>query len=78
MDFLAIKYLTTIHNIIDSINNDYNLNIKFDEIPLNDKKALSIFYNADTIGIFQFESEGMINFLNLHVYNLFFLYQIFY
>ena len=63
MDFLAIKYLTTIHNIIDSINNDYNLNIKFDEIPLNDKKAIEIFNKSDTIGIFQFESDGMINFL---------------
>ena len=63
MEFLAIKYLTTIHNIIDSINSDYNLNIKFDEIPLNDFKALNIFNRADTIGIFQFESDGMINFL---------------
>ena len=63
MDFLAIKYLTTIHNIIDSINKDYNLNIKFDEIPLNDQKALNIFNKADTIGIFQFESDGMVNFL---------------
>ena len=63
MDFLAIKYLTTIHNIIDSINSHYNLNIKFDEIPLNDSKALNIFNKADTIGIFQFESDGMINFL---------------
>ena len=63
MDFLAIKYLTTIHNIIDSINNEYNLNIKFDEIPLNDIQALNIFNKADTIGIFQFESDGMINFL---------------
>jgi len=63
MDFLAIKYLTTIHNIIDSINKDYNTNIKFDEIPLNDSKAIEIFNKADTIGIFQFESDGMINFL---------------
>ncbi len=63
MDFLAIKYLTTIHNIIDSINEEYNTNIKFDNIPLNDKKALEIFNRADTIGIFQFESDGMINFL---------------
>ena len=63
MDFLAIKYLTTIHNIIDSINSDYNLSIKFDEIPLNDKKAIDVFTRADTIGIFQFESDGMINFL---------------
>ena len=63
MDFLAIKYLTTIHNIIDSINESNNLNITFDSIPLNDTNALSIFYNADTVGIFQFESDGMINFL---------------
>ena len=63
MDFLAIKYLTTIHNIIDSINKDYNLNIEFDKIPLNDKKAIEVFNKADTIGIFQFESDGMINFL---------------
>lgn len=63
MDFLAIKYLTTIHNIIDSINKRHNLNIKFDSIPLNDPKAISVFTKADTIGIFQFESDGMINFL---------------
>lgn len=63
MDFLAIKYLTTIHKIIDSINSTYKTNIKFDEIPLNDSLALDIFNKADTIGIFQFESDGMINFL---------------
>lgn len=63
MDFLAIKYLTTIHNIIDSINSYEQINITFDNIPLNDKETLKIFENADTIGIFQFESVGMINFL---------------
>ncbi len=63
MDFLAIKYLTTIHNIIDSINDEYNINLKFDEIPLDDKETLNIFNKADTTGIFQFESDGMINFL---------------
>ena len=63
MDFLAIKYLTTIHNIIDSINKHEKLNISFDSIPLNDQKALNIFTNGDTVGIFQFESVGMINFL---------------
>ncbi len=63
MDFLAIKYLTTIHHIIDSINNHNNLSINFDDIPLNDEKAINIFKRADTIGIFQFESSGMIHFL---------------
>ena len=64
MDFLAIKYLTIIHNIIDNVNEKYNLNIAFDNISLNDKDALDLFNRANTIGIFQFESEGMINFLN--------------
>jgi len=63
MDFLAIKYLTTIHNIIDMININHNLEINFDNIPLNDSKALEIFTNANTVGIFQFESDGMVNFL---------------
>ena len=63
MDFLGIKYLTTIHNIIDRINEDYKLNIKFDNIPLNDKQALEMFNKVDTVGIFQFESDGMMNFL---------------
>ena len=63
MDFLAIKYLTTIHNIIDMINKYENINLSFDNIPLNDEHALNIFKTADTVGIFQFESSGMINFL---------------
>ena len=57
---------TIAYNILTKHNlsgNDQKLNIKFDEIPLNDSKALNIFNKADTIGIFQFESDGMINFL---------------
>ena len=63
MDFLAIKYLTIIHEIIDDINKTYHTNITFDNIPFNDPKALKIFEDANTLGIFQFESDGMINFL---------------
>jgi len=58
MDFLALKNLTLINNILKEIN------IKFDDIPDNDKDAINIFTNVDTIGIFQFESPGMMNFLN--------------
>ena len=64
MDFLAIKYLTTIHSMIDEVNRTYNLKLTFDNIPFNDEKALQIFETSNTLGIFQFESEGMINFLN--------------
>ena len=63
MDFLGIKYLTTIHNIIDLVNITHNTNIKFDDITI-DNEAINIFTKADTVGIFQFESAGMINFLS--------------
>ena len=57
MDFLALKNLTLINNILKEIN------LSIDDIPLNDSKAIDIFNRADTIGIFQFESSGMINFI---------------
>ena len=63
MDFLAIKYLTTIHNIIDLVNKNHSTNIKFDDIKIDDS-SINIFTKADTVGIFQFESQGMINFLS--------------
>ena len=62
MDFLALKTLTSIQTMIDEVNKEGN-SISFDTIPLNDPKALSIFTNVNTTGIFQFESAGMMNFL---------------
>lgn len=61
MDFLAIKNLTIISNIIKEINNNEKLTFK--DIPLNDEKTLSIFKDGNTTGIFQFESFGMKEFL---------------
>ena len=57
MDFLALKNLTLLNNVLKEVN------LKSEDIPLNDKKTIEIFTNVDTIGIFQFESSGMINFL---------------
>ena len=63
MDFLGLKNLTTIMNIINDIEKIENIKIDFSKIPLDDKEALNIFTTADTSGIFQFESQGMRNFL---------------
>ncbi len=63
MDFLGIKNLTTIMNIIDDVKVHEHIDVDFSKIPLDDKDALKIFENANTCGIFQFESEGMKNFL---------------
>ena len=63
MDFLGLKNLSIINNILNDIEKYYNEKIDFLKIPLDDKKALEVFSNADTCGIFQFESAGMRNFL---------------
>ena len=63
MDFLGLKNLTIISNIINDIETIYNEKIDFSSIPLDDKNALKVFERADTTGIFQFESSGMKNFL---------------
>ena len=63
MDFLGLDNLTLISNVIDEIKVNEKINISFDRIPMNDKKAIEVFYNVDTDGIFQFESPGMKRFL---------------
>ena len=63
MDFLGLKNLTIIHNILKDIENILGEKINFNQIPLDDKEALRIFEVANTSGIFQFESVGMRNFL---------------
>ena len=63
MDFLGLRNLTVIDNILKLINEHEKINIKFSEIPLDDKKTNEIFQRGDTEGIFQFESMGMKNFL---------------
>ena len=62
IDFLSIKNLNTIYNIIDDIKKD-SIDININNIDLNDKKTIELFKNAYTTGIFQFESEGMRSFL---------------
>lgn len=63
MDFLSISNLTMIAELIDRIKTNEKINITFANIPIDDKKTIDIFRDVDTDGIFQFESEGMKNFL---------------
>ena len=53
MDFLALKNLSTISNIINNIPN-FNLN----NINLEDKEVYKLFCDAKTDGIFQFETNS--------------------
>ncbi len=63
MDFLGLRNLTLISDVISSLNMDNKTDLSFENIPMDDEKAFHIFESVNTLGIFQFESSGMMNFL---------------
>ncbi len=76
MDFLGLKNLTIIDNILKLIEKYEKKTIKFNDLSLDDKKTNEIFQNGDTSGIFQFESAGMREFLKkLHPDNFMDVYN---
>ena len=65
MDFLGLRNLTVIDKALQIINSRHNLNINIDEIDLTDIEVYNnIFSTGNTIGIFQFESDGMRDYLS--------------
>ena len=50
MDFLGLKNLTIIDKVLNKVG------IKFNDIPLNDKKTYELFWGGYLDGIFQFET----------------------
>ena len=63
MDFLSIKNLTIIANIVKRIEDESGQPFNINRVPLDDKLVYNLFSEADTVGIFQFESAGMKQFL---------------
>lgn len=63
MDFLGIRNLTIIMNVMDMVYKTRGERIEFNDIPLDDNDVYKLFARSDTSGIFQFESNGMRGFL---------------
>lgn len=59
MDFLGLKTLSIMKDAIDIIRARHGVEINIDDIPLDDQLTLELFQRGDTVGIFQFESDGM-------------------
>ncbi|MGC8887818.1 MAG: DNA polymerase III subunit alpha [Verrucomicrobiia bacterium] len=59
MDFLGLKTLTVIRNTCELVKKIRGIEIKIEEIPLNDQKTYDLLNRGDTIGVFQLESGGM-------------------
>ncbi len=63
MDFLGLKTLTQIENTIKIVKKTKKIDVKPNELPLNDKKTFELFQAAKTTGVFQLESGGMKRYL---------------
>ena len=62
MDFLGLRTLTVIQDTIDLVKQNQGIDVKFDE-KMNDPKVYKLWQNGESVGIFQFESQGMTNFM---------------
>jgi DNA polymerase-3 subunit alpha len=63
MDFLGLKNLTIIEETLKRIYAVHGINVDMDRIPLDDPKTFKLLQNADCIGVFQLESDGMRRYL---------------
>ncbi len=64
MDFLGLRTLTVIDDALRMIREKHpDKKIDIDKIPLDDPEVYKLFARGDTIGIFQFESSGMRDYL---------------
>ena len=63
MDFLGLKNLSIIEETLKRIYAIYGKNIDMDNLLLDDEKVYKLFQDANTVGIFQVESEGMRRYL---------------
>ena len=65
MDFLGLKNLSIIKDCVKIIKEIHAVEIDIDEISLEDEKAYEVFQRGDTVGIFQFSSDGMRKYLKM-------------
>lgn len=62
MDFLGLRNLSVIQNTIDMVKARTGIDVQFDK-EMSDPKVYKLWQDGNTSGIFQFESQGMTNFM---------------
>lgn len=62
MDFLGLRTLTVIKDSIELVKKNRNIDVVFDE-EMKDPKVYKLWQEGNSVGIFQFESQGMTNFM---------------
>ncbi|MGZ5361980.1 MAG: DNA polymerase III subunit alpha [Solirubrobacterales bacterium] len=59
MDFLGLRNLDVIEDAVDIIERSSGERIDMKELPLDDPRTYGMLARGESIGVFQFESEGM-------------------
>ena len=62
MDFLGLRTLTVISDTEKLVKQNRGIEVKYDQ-NMNDPKVYKLWANGESVGIFQFESQGMTNFM---------------
>ncbi len=62
MDFLGLRTLTVIQDTIDLVKQNRGIDVEFDK-EMSDPKVYKLWQEGKSCGIFQFESQGMTNFM---------------
>jgi len=62
MDFLGLRTLTVIQDTIDLVKKNQDIDVKIDS-KMNDPNVFKLWQNGESVGIFQFESQGMTSFM---------------
>jgi DNA polymerase-3 subunit alpha len=63
MDFLGLTTLTILNDALALIRHNHGVDVDLDRIPLDDEKVFQLFWRGETVGIFQFESQGMTEYM---------------
>jgi DNA-directed DNA polymerase III (polc) len=59
MDFLGLKTLSILREAVKNVKRSAQIDINLDTLSLEDEKTYALFSRGETVGVFQFESEGM-------------------
>ena len=63
MDFLGLKTLSILKTAISFVKENHGKVYDLDDIPLDDEATFKLYQRAETVGTFQFESDGMRKYL---------------
>lgn len=63
IDYLGLETLAVIDETLHLIRKRHNVEIDLESVPMDDRKTFKIFQGGKMAGIFQFESQGMQNYM---------------